>query len=564
VLRLRRLYFYLVAYVSLVMLLTGLATLVRVLLEQLLGPDSSGLLWGAFAGREQFREQTAFGIALSAIGLPAWLLHWRVAQGWLTASGVEGAAWDNERASGLRRLYLYGVLITTALTAYSAGRDLLAELNGLPFGLNSGADAMARLIRPLPYLMIAALFWAYHWKIADRDRLLAGEVGASATLRRWYVYGLAAFGVVPLMVNLTTLLQQLWLVLFDRGGLGRLGQAASAAVVAQSGGTVLAALAVWLLHRGWAERAAVARGQFGDNEFHAVLRKVYLYALVGGTVGWALINASQVVRFGLSSLLGVAPGNLNGEPVLVALGRPLVSIVIFGLFWLYFWAAVRRDTRAEPEVARQAGVRRIYYYLVAAVALSIGASSLAALLRLLTDALLLAPTGAPDSLRQELAANLSYLIIALPVWLLHWRAIERLVAAPSAALAETRATSRRCYLYLVALAAVAVVLGSGAWIVYEVSRVLLGQSFERSIQAEMARLVANAGVAGLLLWYHWWQVLRADQAVLRQAQRGRSAIATISRLDPAGAESLERYVREALTGARIKLEWSDARSGAEK
>ena len=559
-LRLRRLYFYLVAYVSLVMLLTGLATLVRVLLEQLLGLDSSGLLWGAFAGREQFREQTAFGIALTVIGLPAWLLHWRVAQGWLTVSAVEGAVQDDERTSGLRRLYLYGVLVTTTLTAYSAGRDLLAELIGLPLGLNSGPDATAGLIRPLPYLLIAALFWAYHWRIADRDRARAGEAGASATLRRWYVYGLAAFGVVPLMVNLTTLLQQLWLVLFDRGGLGGLGQAASTAVVAQSGGTVLAALAVWLLHRGWAERAAATPAPLGDNEFHAVLRKVYLYALVGGTVGWALINASQVVRFGLSSLLGVAPGNVNGEPVLVALGRPLVSIVVFGLFWLYFWAAVRRDSNAEPEAARQAGVRRLYYYLVGAVALSIGASSLAALLRLLTDALLLAPSGGPGSLRQELADDLSYLLIALPVWLLHWRAIQRLVAAPATALAETRATSRRCYLYLAALAAVVVLLGSGAWIVYELSKVLLGQSFDRAGQAELARVLVSAAVAAVVLWYHWWQVLRADQAAIRQAQHGhgRSAVAIISRLDPAGAEALEQYVREVLTGAHIKLEWSDA------
>jgi hypothetical protein len=434
----------------------------------------------------------------------------------------------------------------------------LAELIGLPLGLNSGPDATAGLIRPWPYLLIAALFWAYHRRIADRDRVLVGEVGASATLRRWYVYGLAAFGVVPLMVNLTTLLQQLWLVLFDRGGLGGLGQAASAAVVAQSGGTVLAALAVWLLHRSWAEHAAAAPARLGDNEFHAVLRQVYLYALVGGTVGWALINASQVVRFGLASLLGVAPGNVDGEPVLVALGRPLVSIVVFGLFWVYFWAALRRDSSVEPEAARQAGVRRLYYYLVSAVALSIGASSLAALLCLLTDALLAAPVGGTASLRQGLADDLSYLIIALPVWLLHWRAIQRLVAAPTTALVETRATSRRCYLYLVALAAVVVLLGSGAWIVYELSKVLLGQSFDRALQAELARVLVSAAVAAAVLWYHWWQVLRADQAAIRQAQQRRSAVAIISRLDPAGAEALERYVREVLIGAHIKLEWSDA------
>jgi hypothetical protein len=104
----------------------------------------------------------------------------------------------------------------------------------------------------------------------------------------------------------------------------------------------------------------------------------------------------------------------------------------------------------------------------------------------------------------------------------------------------------------------AVVLGSGAWIVYDLSKVLLGQAFDRPLQAELGRLLANAAVAAALLWYHWWQVLRADQAALRQARLGRSAVAIVSHLDPAEAELLERYVHQSLAGAKIKLEWSDA------
>src|SRR5919198_3926508 len=62
-LRIRRLYFYLVAYAGLSMLLAGLATVLRGLLEQVLGVESSGVLFGAFAGRGQLREQAALGIA---------------------------------------------------------------------------------------------------------------------------------------------------------------------------------------------------------------------------------------------------------------------------------------------------------------------------------------------------------------------------------------------------------------------------------------------------------------------------------------------------------------------
>src|SRR5439155_25147612 len=115
---------------------------------------------------------------------------------------------------------------------------------------------------------------------------------------------------------------------------------------------------------------AAAAAWHGENERHSVLRKVYLYALVLGTVGWLLVNASLVLQFGLSSLLGVAPETVGNQPVLVALGQPLVSMLVYGLFWVYYWRAVGDEAQTEIEFGCQAGVRRIYYYLVSSVLLS--------------------------------------------------------------------------------------------------------------------------------------------------------------------------------------------------
>src|SRR5262249_2398542 len=155
-------------------------------------------------------------------------VHWRTVAGWL--SGPEQEA---ERSSGLRRLYLYGALLTCALTVYSAARDLLEHLLGLPLGLNPGPEQLLDLVRPLPYVLVAGLFWIYHWRVAAIDRVLVGERGAGATLRRWYVYSMIVFGVVPLMINLTSLGQQLWVALFDRGAvIAALGPPATARTVA--------------------------------------------------------------------------------------------------------------------------------------------------------------------------------------------------------------------------------------------------------------------------------------------------------------------------------------------
>jgi hypothetical protein len=550
-LRLRRLYFYLVLYISLSMLLAGLATLIRVLLEQLLGASSSGIAFGLFGGREQFREQTAFGTALVAIGLPAWLLHWTAVRGWLV-----GPAGREERGSGLRRLYLYGVLLTTALTAYLAARDLLAHLLGLALGVSRGAETLVGLAQTLPYVLIGGLFWLYHWRLAAADRAAVDEVGASATLRRWYVYGLAALGVVPLMVNLAFLGRQVWIILFDRGALASLGPPASLETVAESSATALVGLVVWLAHRGWSEAAVATPLWYGENERHSILRKVYLYGLVLGTVGWALANASRVLEFALTSLLGVAPERVGGQPPLVALGQPLAAILVFGAFWAFFRRAVDQEARAEAEVGRQAGVRRVYYYLVSAVALALAAASLAGLLRLAADLLLqAAPLDAADS-RRALAADLSRLLIALPVWLLHWRSVQASLSGPRGE-AEIRASSRRWYLYLVAFAGLMVLLVNGARLIYELVLLLLGAPLEGESGAELAHLLLNALVAAGVLWYHWWLVLRADLAALRQLGADQVAVAVIAGLDRAAAEQLQQFARESLDRARVRLYWTD-------
>jgi hypothetical protein len=283
---------------------------------------------------------------------------------------------------------------------------------------------------------------------------------------------------------------------------------------------------------------------------------VYLYALVLGTVGWLLANAGQVLQFGLSSLLGVAPESVGNRPVLVALGEPLVNMLVYGLFWAYFWRSIGREAATEGEVGRQAGVRRVYYYLVSLVALSFLAGSVVGLLQLIADALLQATPLDPGDLRRSLAEYASQLLIALPVWLFHWSAVQRRVRADAGG-EEARATSRRWYLYVVAFVAVAVLLFSAARIVYELVVAALGQPLGREEQVELAHVVISGLVAATLLWYHWWLVLRADLAALRQAGRGRAAVAVVAGLDPASVERLERFVRESFDGARVKLYWTD-------
>jgi hypothetical protein len=555
-LRVRRLYFYLVLYAGLGMMLVGLATVIRVLLEQALGVTSSGIgfLGGnaVFAGREWFREQTAVGIALTVVGLPVWLLHWRAVRGWVV--GPDGT---DEQSSALRRLYVYGALLTTAISAYMAGRDTLAELLRLPLSLESSAAQLAAVIRPLPSFITAGTLWLFHLRMAAEDRDAAGEVSASATLRRWYWYLMVAAGALPLAVALQALATVGWSLFATPGPLAEVNRVGLLRGMAENGATVLAALVVWLYFRRVTETATVAGSWHGENEGASVLRKVHLYGITVFMVVGTLAAASELLRFAIASALGVAVDEVGGQPARVALGQPLSGLVVYGAFWAYVWRAVRAEALTQSEEGRQAGVRRLYYYLVAVVAFFLVMLSTWGLLNMLVQAVFDVLPVAPDDAKQGLARMASTLLIALPVWLMHWSRSQAAARGDDGA-AERRSLTRRIYLYAIVFGTLAGVVVSGAREVYELTLAALGRPAGQSLAGALMHPLADGLLFGAALIYHWWVVLRADVAATRHAASERAAVAVVAGLDAAAVEALQSFIRDSLGGARTKVYWTDA------
>src|ERR1051326_8818079 len=164
----RRIYLYILAGAGLTMWSAAAASLaqlvLRVLMQQLPGgqPDS-------------VRGTVSLDGAAVLVGLPVWLLHWY----WIQRSARREV---HERASTLRRLYMYVVLAGAMIV-------LSVALNGsLVNVFRDPADAWS-VVEPLPFAVMAALVWFGHWRVADSDRRAVGESGGSATLRRWYMYG---------------------------------------------------------------------------------------------------------------------------------------------------------------------------------------------------------------------------------------------------------------------------------------------------------------------------------------------------------------------------------------
>src|SRR5438094_8940227 len=105
----RRLYIYIVAAASLAMLLIGLVNLGTTALDQL------------FRATPPFtnpRDSYAGFGAVTLVGLPVWGIHWWIAQR-LARRNLD------ERASALRRLYLYSVLAAPAVASAISPRGFI-------------------------------------------------------------------------------------------------------------------------------------------------------------------------------------------------------------------------------------------------------------------------------------------------------------------------------------------------------------------------------------------------------------------------------------------------------
>ena len=126
-------------------------------------------------------------------------------------------------------------------------------------------------------------------------------------------------------------------------------------------------LALWLPH--WQGDAVGHTAQTAEQDRRSILRHLYLFLALGVSVATTIYGASQLLFYALGRVLGVErPGGVGGS-LLLAMAGPVSLAAVFGLSWLYHRRAIAAQALAQAELPRQAGVRRLYVYLVALVAL---------------------------------------------------------------------------------------------------------------------------------------------------------------------------------------------------
>jgi hypothetical protein len=496
---LRRLYVYLVSIAALAVLAFGLSALGQtILVFAFNSPDA------------QYNRTSLAGYAAAVVvAFPVWAIHQWFARRFAMRDPAE-------RASAIRRLYLYlacagssiGAAIALAITVSNA---LQQELDGQ--SVNQLSVAQTGWVT-----LVLLASWTFHYRLAARDRAAVGEQGASATLRRWYMYIALFVGLLIMLSGAQGVVQMLW-TRAQNSDLFKYN------FLSPYVGELAAGILLWGFH------ARILATQHIDDDRKSTLRAVEGFIAVAVCIGAALYGASQILYYGVARVLGVPnPGGI-GDNLLVYLGVPASYLVVYGIAWFLIQRRLARDA-ASGEAARQAGLRRLYTNLVALVSLGAFAVGAAGFLGTLLEAAEAPLIGATQPAWQDPASLwITLLVVGGAVWLAHWR--------PVPWLEERLALARRLYLWAVLLASVLAVLGGAIGMLYVVFQQAFSTQPRLNDPANLAfgQSLAVVVVAVAVGIYHF-RVLRSDAAA-RPAKTAPAPVLTLPAEPAPPAPALE-------------------------
>ncbi len=513
----RRLYVYAVTVVSMEVVLWGLIGLAR----ETFSPDVIGS--GA--------ERLAQALSLILVGVPVFVGHWWGAQ--------RSAQKDmDERASAVRALALYGILIGTLVPVAQNGLALVNRLLLSVFDLpvsNALIGGSQTITDNLIGMAMNAILAAYFIYILREDWKVVQPIETYADVRRLYRYLWLIYGLIMVVGGLH---QVITFVLttsevdtsFARNSLPN-GLA-----------LLVIGLPLWVMVWKTAQDALAEPG-----ERASVLRLGILYVLSLAGVVTVLASAGVTVNVILRWILGerlTFSQFINDVRGALAIGIPLAGV------WAYYGHWLAKDMSQVTEAPRQAGMRRLYFYILSLVGLVATFIGIGSLLAFVIHSLL-GTYSWTDLLRGNLAGSLATLLVSLPLWLMTWRPMQaEALGMDDAGDHARRSVVRRVYLYLVLFATVIGGMASAGGMLYLLLSALLGSrpvNFVRDLLDALQLFVLFA----LFLAYHF-QVLRRDGSQAERALAAKHAAFPVLVFD-SGVNGLSQAILEAIQKETPKL-----------
>ncbi len=489
----RRIYIYLVTAVS----LNAVTWAVIALLRNLLMPRfraTSGII-------NYNKEMIAMQFAIVILGLPIYLAHWLWAERLAQRE-------EKERDAVLRWLYLYGMLtaflapfLANAYSFLKSTFRLLFDINRQLPSWSSEVPDNPNLIYTVAAMFVLAVLWSYHYWLIRTSRRAIAEDESIATLQRLYVFLFSFTGLVILSIGIGNLLR--WLLFRFGGASVAINKETLVVAFAQ----ILVGLPLWLLFW-WQAQQLFSRGRVTEQA--STLRKFYLYLVIFlaamGTVGSLTTLLAGLFQRMLSL---ESDGDVRNV---------LCVLITTAVVWAYHFVVLRQDALAMPEVKQQAGIRRLYWYLIAGIglmALLIGlGSDMSVLIRSFSGE---AGYLGEEFLQEQMAWSSAILLAGLLVWIVPWQKIQMELSAPEPIGNQAHQSwARKIYLYFYLLLATFTFLGTGVYILSQIVLLAMGGRTSRSMVPDMAHAIAFALMA-VTVWSYHISLIRRDNKALQTA-----------------------------------------------
>ena len=473
----RRLYFYLVAFISIEVVVWGLVGLLRSIVNNTISGGADAL---------------AQALALILVGVPIFLIHWLWAQR-VSARDPE------ERSATLRAVFLYGILLATLIPVV---QNVLAFINRSFIeiarvdtfrALVGGSQTIAdNLIAILMNGIVAAYFWTIlrgEWAtVTDRENF--------SEVRRLYRYIWMLYGLLMTVFGAQQILRYLFYVPGDV--LGELGRE----VVVNGVALLVVGTPIWVYSWRVLQDSLSDPAEQGSN-----LRFGILYVLALGGVITVITAAWSIVNTILLLLLGQ---DLTFRDVMQRIGGPISIAIPLGAVWAYYGYWLNRHIEATGDAVRQAGMRRLYNYILSFIGLVVSFVGVALLFSFTIDMLTDSGMALNDVFRSRLASSISSLIVGLPLWLWTWRPMQaEALRTDEIGDHARRSMVRKMYLYLVLFVSVIGGMATAVGLVYQLIIVVLEGVTSSNFANTLLNLVQLLFLFGVVLIYHL-NVLRTD------------------------------------------------------
>lgn len=477
----RRLYFYLVAFISIEVVVWGLIGLLRSIVDDTVSGGAEAL---------------AQALALILVGVPIFLIHWLWAQ-------RVSARDEEERTATLRAVFLYAILLATLIPVVqnflSFVDRALIQSTGLGVERAFSSFRNQTLADNLIAIVMNAVVAAYFWNVLRGEWTtlkdpLAGE--NFSEVRRLYRYIWMLYGLLMTVFGTQQILRFLFYVPGDL--LGEMGRE----VVVNGTALIVIGAPIWVYAWRVIQDSLTDPAEMGSN-----LRLGILYILALGGVITVVTTAYILVNVIVTRLLGA---DLTTQDFVQQIGDPISIGVPLGMIWAYYGFWLNRHIEAIGDKVRQAGMKRLYNYILAFIGLVISFVGVTTLFSFIIDMLTGSGILASDSMRGTLATAISSLIVGLPLWLMTWRPMQ------TEALADNelgdharRSVIRKFYLYLALFASVIGGMATAVGLVYQLLRVVLTGEAGSDFANNLLNLIQLLFLFGVVLVYHL-NVLRRD------------------------------------------------------